>query len=47
MLCMYIAMRIMGFIGLIVGPVLANICKVILLSDADIRRQQRELADKA
>ena len=47
MLCMYIAMRIMGFIGLIVGPVLANICKVILLSDADIRRQQRELAGKA
>jgi sporulation integral membrane protein YtvI len=47
MLSMYIGMRAIGFIGLIVGPVLANICKVILESDADIRKQQRELAGKA
>ena len=46
MLSMYVGMKLMGFLGLIVGPVLANICKVVLESDAEIRRQQRAKTQK-
>ncbi len=46
MLSMYIGMKLMGFWGLIVGPVLANICKVVLESDAEIRLRQRAEAGK-
>ncbi|MDO5023067.1 MAG: sporulation integral membrane protein YtvI [Eubacteriales bacterium] len=41
MLSMYVGMKLTGFVGLIVGPVLANICKVVLVSDANIRKAQR------
>lgn len=47
MASMYIGLKLMGFLGLIIGPVLANICKVVLESDAEIRRQQRAASERA
>lgn len=41
MVSMFIGLRLLGFLGLIIGPVAANICKVVLENDAEIRRQQR------
>lgn len=41
MLSMYAGLQLMGFIGLIVGPLAANICKVVLAGDAVERKQQR------
>lgn len=41
MLSIYVGLRLMGFIGLIAGPVAANICKVVLTGDAEIRAEQR------
>lgn len=46
MASMYVGLKLMGFLGLIVGPVLANICKVVLESDAEIRRQQRASSER-
>lgn len=42
MLSMYMGLKLMGFIGLIIGPLVANICKVVLVGDAAIRKQQRQ-----
>lgn len=44
MVSMYVGLRLLGFLGLILGPVIANICKVVLESDAEVRRQQRAAA---
>lgn len=41
MLSIYVGLRLMGFIGPIAGPVAANICKVVLTGDAEIRAEQR------
>lgn len=37
MLTMYVGFVTIGFLGLIIGPLLANICKVVLLADEELR----------
>lgn len=44
MVSMYVGLKMMGFIGLIVAPIAANICKGVLETDAIIRREQRAAA---
>lgn len=44
MLSMYVGLKTMGFLGLIIAPVAANICKGVLETDAAIRREQRQAA---
>ncbi len=44
MVSMYAGLKLMGFVGLIVAPVAANICKGVLETDAAIRKAQREKA---
>lgn len=42
MLAMYVGFRLMGFLGLIGGPVLLNLLRVVLEADAAARKPQEE-----
>ncbi|MFH1880623.1 MAG: sporulation integral membrane protein YtvI [Bacillota bacterium] len=44
MIAMYVGFRLMGFLGLIAGPVLLNLLRVVLEADAVARKAQEEPA---
>jgi len=43
MIAMYVGFRLMGFLGLIVGPVLLNLIRVVLEADMAARKEREEL----
>jgi sporulation integral membrane protein YtvI len=47
MVSMYIGFVTIGFLGLIIGPFLANVCKVVLLADEEYRLAQQKKAGTA